>query len=176
MKHLLVVVDIQKDFVDGALGTAEAVAIVENAARKIREFDGDIFVTYDTHFENYMESAEGAKLPVPHCIKGTEGWELNETVAQALADKKYTAVEKITFGSVELPKLVKEAAGDEDFDITLIGLCTDICVVSNALILKANFPEKEVYVDASCCAGVTVDTHKAALATMKMCQINVEGE
>lgn len=176
MKHLLVVVDIQKDFVDGALGTAEAVAIVENAARKIREFDGDIFVTYDTHFENYMESAEGAKLPVPHCIKGTEGWELNETVAQALADKIYTAVEKITFGSVELPKLVKEAAGDEDFDITLIGLCTDICVVSNALILKANFPEKEVYVDASCCAGVTVDTHKAALATMKMCQINVEGE
>ena len=176
MKHLLVVVDIQKDFVDGALGTAEAVAIVENAAKKIREFDGDIFVTYDTHFENYMESAEGAKLPVPHCIKGTEGWELNETVAQALADKKYTAVEKITFGSVELPKLVKEAAGDEDFDITLIGLCTDICVVSNALILKANFSEKEVYVDASCCAGVTVDTHKAALATMKMCQINVEGE
>ncbi len=173
MKHLLVVVDIQKDFVYGALGTAEAVAIVGNAAKKIREFDGDIFVTYDTHFENYMESAEGAKLPVPHCIKGTEGWKLNETVAQALADKKYTAVEKITFGSVELPKLVKEAAGDEDFDITLIGLCTDICVVSNALILKANFPEKEVYVDASCCAGVTVDTHKAALATMKMCQINV---
>lgn len=173
MKHLLVVVDIQKDFVDGALGTAEAVAMVGNAARKIREFDGNIFVTYDTHFENYMESAEGAKLPVPHCIKGTEGWELNETVAQALADKKYTAVEKITFGSVELPKLVKEAAGDEDFDITLIGLCTDICVVSNALILKANFPEKEVYVDASCCAGVTVETHNAALATMKMCQINV---
>ncbi len=176
MKHLLVVVDIQKDFVDGALGTAEAVAMVGNAAKKIREFDGDIFVTYDTHFENYMESAEGAKLPVPHCIKGTEGWELNETVAQALADKKYTAVEKNTFGSVELPSIVRESVGDEDFDITLIGLCTDICVVSNALILKANFPEKEVYVDASCCAGVTVDTHKAALATMKMCQINVEGE
>lgn len=176
MRHILVVVDIQKDFVDGALGTAEAVAIVDNAAKKIREFDGEIFVTYDTHFENYMESAEGTKLPVPHCIKGTDGWALNETVAQALGDKEYTAVEKITFGSVELPKLVKEAVGDEDFDITLIGLCTDICVVSNALILKANFPEKEVYVDASCCAGVTVDTHNAALATMKMCQINVEGE
>ncbi len=176
MKHLLVVVDIQKDFVDGALGTAEAVAIVGNAAKKIREFNGDFFVTYDTHFENYMESAEGKKLPVPHCIKGTAGWELNETVAQALADKKYTAVEKITFGSADLPSLIKESVGDEDFDITLIGLCTDICVVSNALILKANFPEKEVYVDASCCAGVTVDTHKAALATMKMCQINVEGE
>ncbi|MBR2955203.1 MAG: cysteine hydrolase [Ruminococcus sp.] len=176
MKHLLVVVDIQKDFVDGALGTAEAVAIVENAAKKIREFDGEIFVTYDTHFENYMETAEGAKLPVPHCIKGTEGWELNADIADALADKDYTAVEKITFGSTELPELVKKAVGDEDFDITLIGLCTDICVVSNALILKANFPEKEVYVDAACCAGVTVDTHNAALATMKMCQINVIGE
>ncbi len=176
MKHLLVVVDIQKDFVDGALGTAEAVAIVENAAKKIREFDGEIFVTYDTHFENYMETAEGAKLPVPHCIKGTEGWELNADIADALADKKYTAVEKITFGSTELPELVKKAVGDEDFDITFIGLCTDICVVSNALILKANFPEKEVYVDAACCAGVTVDTHNAALTTMKMCQINVIGE
>lgn len=176
MKHLLVVVDIQKDFVDGALGTAEAVAIVENAAKKIREFDGEIFVTYDTHFENYMETAEGAKLPVPHCIKGTEGWELNADIADALADKKYTAVEKITFGSTELPELVKKAVGDEDFDVTLIGLCTDICVVSNALILKANFPEKEVYVDAACCAGVTVDTHNAALTTMKMCQINVIGE
>lgn len=176
MKHLLVVVDIQKDFVDGALGTAEAVAIVENAAKKIREFDGEIFVTYDTHFENYMETAEGAKLPVPHCIKGTEGWELNAVIADALADKDYTAVEKITFGSTELPELVKKAVGDEDFDVTLIGLCTDICVVSNALILKANFPEKEVYVDAACCAGVTVDTHNAALATMKMCQINVIGE
>ena len=176
MKHLLVVVDIQKDFVDGALGTAEAVAIVENAAKKIREFDGEIFVTYDTHFENYMETAEGAKLPVPHCIKGTEGWELNADIADALTDKNYTAVEKITFGSTELPELVKKAVGDEDFDITLIGLCTDICVVSNALILKANFPEKEVYVDAACCAGVTVDTHNAALTTMKMCQINVIGE
>ena len=176
MKHLLVVVDIQNDFVDGALGTAEAVAIVENAAKKIREFDGDIFVTYDTHFENYMDTAEGAKLPVPHCIKGTAGWELNGTIANALEGKKYTPVEKITFGSTELPKLVKKTVGDEDFDVTLIGLCTDICVVSNALILKANFPEKEVYVDAECCAGVTVGTHNSALATMKMCQINIEGE
>lgn len=173
MKHLLIVVDIQKDFVDGALGTAEAVAIVENAAKKIREFDGEIFVTYDTHFENYMDTAEGAKLPVPHCIKGTAGWELYPAISEALADKNYTAVEKITFGSTELPKLVKDAVGDEAFDITLIGLCTDICVVSNALILKANFPEKEIYVDAACCAGVTVDTHNAALTTMKMCQINV---
>ena len=176
MKHVLIVVDMQKDFVDGALGTAEAVAIVGNVAEKIRNFDGEIFVTYDTHFENYMDTAEGAKLPVPHCIKGTAGWTLDATVAEALIGKRYTPVEKITFGSTALPKLVKEAVGDEDFDVTLIGLCTDICVVSNALILKANFPEKDVSVDATCCAGVTVDTHNAALTTMKMCQINVLGD
>ena len=173
MKHVLIVVDIQKDFVDGALGTPEAVAMVPKAAEKIRGFEGDIFVTYDTHFEYYMESAEGKKLPVPHCIKGTDGWELDENISKALEGKSFTSVEKITFGSVELPALVKNAAGDEDFDITLIGLCTDICVVSNALILKANFPEREICVDSSCCAGVTADTHDAALTTMKMCQINV---
>lgn len=175
MKHILVEVDIQNDFVDGALGTAEAVAIIDSAAKKIREFNGEIFVTYDTHFENYANTAEGIKLPVSHCIKGTSGWELNSAVAAELAEKSYVSVEKNTFGSTELPKLVKKAVGMEDFDITLIGLCTDICVVSNALILKANFPEKEVYVDASCCAGVTPDTHNAALTTMKMCQINVVG-
>lgn len=173
MKHILIVIDIQKDFVDGALGTAEAVAMVSNAAKKIREFDGDIFVTFDTHFENYMETAEGGKLPVPHCIKGTEGWELDQNIAKALVGKDFTSVEKLTFGSTELPDLVRKAMGNENFDITLIGLCTDICVVSNALILKANFPEKNIYVDAACCAGVTPDTHNAALTTMKMCQINI---
>ena len=173
MKHILVVVDIQKDFVDGALGTAEAVNMIPNAVRKIREFEGEIFVTYDTHFENYTESAEGKKLPVPHCIKGTDGWELDVNIAKALEGKDFTRVEKLTFGSVDLPALVSEAVGESDFDITLIGLCTDICVVSNALVLKASFPETEIYVDASSCAGVTVDTHNAALTTMKMCQINV---
>ena len=173
MKHILIVVDIQKDFVDGALGTDEAVAMIGNAAKVIAGFDGDIFVTYDTHFENYMETAEGGKLPVPHCLKGTEGWELYPDIEKALVNKKYTRVEKLTFGSTELPALVRAAVGNEDFDITLIGLCTDICVVSNALILKANFPEYEIYVDAACCAGVTVETHNAALTTMKMCQINI---
>ena len=173
MKHVLIVVDIQKDFVDGALGTAEAVAMIPNAVKKIREFDGEIFVTYDTHFEDYMNTAEGGKLPVPHCIKGTDGWELDKNIAAALEGKDFTSVEKLTFGSVDLPALVSEAVGEEDFDITLIGLCTDICVVSNALILKASFPEKEVYVYSSACAGVTVDSHEAALTTMKMCQINV---
>lgn len=173
MKHILVVVDIQKDFVDGALGTAEAVAMIDNAGKKIAEFDGDIFVTFDTHFENYMETSEGKKLPVPHCIKGTDGWELDKKILKALDSKDFTKVEKLTFGSMELPNLIRKVTLDEDFDITLIGLCTDICVVSNALILKANFPEKDIYVDASCCAGVTPETHNAALTTMKMCQINI---
>lgn len=165
--------DMQKDFVDGALGTAEAVAIVDNVVKKIEGFEGDIFVTYDTHFENYMETSEGKKLPVPHCIKGTDGWKLNDKVQLALDAREHINVEKLTFGSTELPKLIAEAAGEDDFSIELIGLCTDICVVSNALILKANYPEKEISVDASCCAGVTPETHQAALDTMKMCQIDV---
>ena len=173
MKHILIVVDIQKDFVDGALGTAEAVGIIPAACRKIEGFEGEIFVTFDTHFENYMQTAEGGKLPVPHCIKGTDGWKLDSSIAKALEGREYTSVEKLTFGSVELPELIKKSVRNEDFDITLIGLCTDICVVSNALILKASFPEKEIYVDAACCAGVTPESHNAALSTMKMCQINV---
>jgi len=173
MKKFLVVVDIQKDFVDGALGTAEAVAMLDDAVSVINSFGGEIFVTYDTHFQNYMETAEGEKLPVPHCIKGTDGWKLNEKIAAALKDKSYTAVEKLTFGSVDLPELIKTAAGDSDFEIALIGLCTDICVVSNALILKANFPEKQIKVYEKACAGVTPESHEAALSTMRMCQIDV---
>lgn len=176
VKKFLVVVDMQKDFVDGALGTAEAAAIVPDAAEKIRRFDGEIFVTFDTHFENYMETAEGRKLPVPHCIRGTDGWQLNGEIASALEGKRVTEVEKMTFGSTELPRLLEEAAEGEEFSVELIGLCTDICVVSNALLLKANFPESEISVDASCCAGVTPETHRAALDTMRMCQITVTGE
>ena len=173
MKHILVVVDIQKDFVDGALGTPEAVIMLSNAAQKIKEFNGDIFVTYDTHFEDYMNTAEGAKLPVPHCIKNTEGWRFDKAVAEALNKRDHTAVEKPTFGSVDLPKLIKKAANGDEFTMELIGLCTDICVVSNALLLKANFPEAPIAVDAACCAGVTPESHEAALITMKMCQIDV---
>ena len=173
MKKILVVVDMQNDFIDGALGTAEAVAIVDNAAEKIKNFSGDIFVTYDTHFDNYMETQEGKKLPVPHCIKGTNGWELNSKISDALKGKSYTPVEKLTFGSVDLPNLVKEKIGNDCAEITLIGLCTDICVVSNALLLKANLLSAEIYVDAACCAGVTTDTHNAALDTMRCCQINI---
>ncbi len=176
MKKFLVVVDIQKDFVDGALGTAEAVGIIDNAVRKIESFDGKIFVTFDTHYDNYMDTAEGKKLPVPHCIKGTDGWTLNDKISAALYNKGCTAVEKLTFGSIDLPGLIEAEANGEDFSVELIGLCTDICVVSNALILKAHFHEKEITVDASCCAGVTPETHNAALETMKMCQINVIGQ
>ena len=136
MKHFLIIVDMQKDFVDGALGTPEAVAILGKVAEKIKNFDGELFVTLDTHFENYMDTAEGKKLPVPHCIKGTPGWCLHEQVAEALKGRAYRMVEKRTFGSTELPARLEEAAGGEEFTVELIGLCTDICVVSNALILK----------------------------------------
>lgn len=173
VKNILVVVDMQNDFVDGALGSKEASAIVPAAAEKIAAFSGNIFVTYDTHFENYMDTAEGKKLPIPHCIKGTDGWQLNADVAAALSGKLYTSVEKNTFGAIDLPQRIKEAVGDEIFSVELIGLCTDICVVSNALLLKAFFPEAQITVDAACCAGVTPKKHEAALETMRSCQIEV---
>ena len=175
MKKILIVVDMQKDFVDGALGTKESAAIVDNVVDKINSHSGLIFATYDTHFENYLETNEGRNLPVPHCIKGSDGWQLNSKVEAALKNKDFTAVEKITFGSVNLPNEIKKVCGDEDFEIERVGLCTDICVISNALILKANFPEAKISVDSACCAGVTPETHNAALAAMKCCQINVIG-
>ena len=173
MKKFLIVVDMQKDFVDGALGSEEALAIVPAAAKKIAEFDGEIFATYDTHFDDYMDTAEGKKLPVPHCIKGSDGWQLNKDIMAALKGRDYTPVEKYTFGSVKLPELISKAAGTEHFSIELIGLCTDICVVSNALLLKANFPEVPVAVDEACCAGVTPEKHRAAIETMRSCQIDI---
>ena len=173
MKNILIVVDMQRDFVDGALGTQEAVAILDAAAEKIRGWEGPIIATLDTHFENYLETAEGRKLPVPHCIRGTEGWALHPVIAEALADKGFTEVEKYTFGAVFLPETVEELAEEEPFTVTLIGLCTDICVVSNALLLKASFPEVPLSVDAACCAGVTPALHDAALDTMRSCQIDI---
>ena len=167
----------QNDFIDGALGSVEAQAIVDNVVNKINGFDGEIFVTYDTHQENYMETREGKYLPVPHCIKDTDGWQLNDKVQEALNKKGYRVIHKPTFGSTRLVEMFKEYEYDEkDTEVTLIGLCTDICVVSNAMLLKANYPEMDITVDASCCAGVTPESHKAALTTMKMCQINVIGE
>ena len=173
MKHFLVVVDMQKDFVDGSLGSKQASAIIPASVKKIKGFDGDIFVTLDTHFDDYLETAEGKKLPVIHCIKNTDGWKLNADIEDALIDKECTYIEKHTFGSVDLPKQIAIAAGEEELSIELIGLCTDICVVSNALLLKANFPDASISVDSSCCAGVTNEKHEAALETMRSCQIDI---
>ncbi len=176
MNKYLVVVDMQNDFVDGTLGTPEAQAIIKNSARKIADFDGSILVTFDTHQENYLETAEGKKLPVKHCIYQTDGWKLNETILNQLAGKEVIKVIKNTFGSVDLPQIINEKNGSEDLSIELMGLCTDICVISNALILKANFPESKITVDASCCAGVTPELHKNALQVMRSCQIDVINE
>ena len=172
MRKILVVIDMQNDFIDGALGTKEAEAIVPAVISKIKEYDAkDIFATRDTHEPDYMETQEGANLPVPHCIIGTEGWEIKSSIAEALRDA--TVINKPTFGSTELACRIKEISEKEEIELELIGLCTDICVVSNALMLKAYMPEVKISVDEKCCAGVTPEKHPAALETMRSCQIDV---
>ncbi len=172
MRRILVVVDMQKDFVDGALGTKEAVAIVPAVVEKIKSYDaGDVFFTKDTHQKDYMSTQEGSNLPVEHCIEGTPGWELDKDVAKMLRESKI--VNKPTFGSTDLARMIGDIASGEEIEIELIGLCTDICVVSNALLLKAFMPEVKISVDSACCAGVTPEKHEAALETMRSCQINV---
>lgn len=171
MKKILVVVDMQNDFIDGALGTPEAVAIVPYVKELIEGFDGKVLFTRDTHFENYMDTEEGRNLPVPHCIKGTEGWQIR---AELDALRTTEAIDKITFGSRDLVDVL--AAEGEIESITFVGLCTDICVISNAMVVKAFFPEIPLLVDAKACAGVTPESHARALEAMKMCQIKVENE
>ena len=172
MRRILVVVDMQKDFVDGALGTKEALAIVPAVVEKIKSYDaGDVFFTKDTHQKDYMSTQEGSNLPVEHCIEGTPGWELDKEVAKVLRGSK--VVNKPTFGSTDLARMIGNIASGEEIEIELIGLCTDICVVSNALLLKAFMPEVKISVDSACCAGVTPTKHEAALETMRSCQINV---
>ena len=174
MHDYLIVVDMQNDFIDGALGTAEAQAIVGNVAERIKNFDGRVIFTRDSHSENYMETQEGSNLPVPHCIKGTTGWEIR---AELEALRTEPAVDKPAFGSVALAHMLARENVVEPIDsVTLIGLCTDICVISNAMLIKAALPELPVIVDAACCAGVTPESHKNALAAMKMCQIKIENE
>lgn len=172
---VLVVVDMQNDFIDGALGTAEAEKIVENVVKKIKSFQGMVLATRDTHEENYLNTQEGKKLPVKHCIRNTEGWEIRPEIGRLISE---TPVDKDTFGSIELGEFLKAYHEHKETleDITLVGLCTDICVISNAMILKAMFPEVPVKVDASCCAGVTPQGHSNALEAMKMCQIEIENE
>lgn len=168
---ILVVVDMQNDFIDGALGTAEAVAIVPYVKEVIENFDGKVLFTRDTHFENYMDTQEGKNLPVPHCIKDTDGWQIRPELD---ALRKTEAIDKVTFGSKDLVDVLKAETGIES--ITFVGLCTDICVISNAMIVKAFFPEIPLIVDAKACAGVTPESHNNALSAMKMCQIKVANE
>lgn len=173
---VLIVVDMQNDFIDGALGTKEAQLIVPKVAEKIRNFQGAVVYTRDTHFDNYMETQEGRMLPVVHCIKGTAGHQLQADILKACEEKDAAGMDKVTFGAKDLPELLQSICPDGPESIELAGLCTDICVISNAMLLKAFFPESPVSVDASCCAGVTPDSHKNALEAMKMCQIAVTNE
>lgn len=171
MKNILVVVDMQNDFIDGALGTKEAEAIVPYVKKVIEDFDGKVIFTRDTHFENYMDTQEGKNLPVPHCIKGTDGWQIR---AELDALRNSEPIDKLTFGSKDLVDVLK-AEGDID-SVTFVGLCTDICVISNAMVVKAFYPEIPLTVDAKGCAGVTPESHERALNAMKMCQINIINE
>lgn len=178
---ILCVIDVQNDFITGSLRNEEAIKNVVNIARKIRNFKGDyILVTKDTHGENYLETKEGSKLPVEHCIYGSEGWEIELNVLAALEDAKLRNItviyfEKPTFGSINLMKYVADIPGD--LEIEVCGYCTDVCVISNTLLLKAEtYDRSEITVDATCCAGVTPESHKAALLAMKMCQVNVINE
>lgn len=183
-KKILVIIDCQNDFIDGSLKNEEAIKAIPNIVKKINEFKGDyIFVTRDSHYPDYLTTKEGKKLPVEHCIYGTDGWMINSDVAKALHKKDVNEecmveyFDKPTFGSFELMNAVSSRVGNDNADIEILGFCTDICVVSNALLLKANgYENAEITVDASCCAGVTPESHNAALLTMKMCQINVINE
>jgi nicotinamidase-related amidase len=168
----LIVIDMQNDFIDGALGTPEAQAIVPNVKKKLEEYKANghnILFTRDTHYAGYLNTQEGKYLPVPHCIQGTPGWCISTELGSGVG---YDVVDKRTFGYETL----RYHIDDSSESIELVGVCTDICVVSNALILKAQFPETKIIVDASCCAGVTPEKHKAALEVMKSCQIEVIGE
>ena len=201
-KHYLIVVDMQKDFIDGSLGTEEAQSIVEKVKEKILSYPKEmVYATLDTHGEDYLSTQEGKMLPVPHCIKGTEGWGLHPALKELILPDHF--FEKGSFGSLQLAESMRtlftkqvieeatmakntgnikdtvEIRGDAeigaypDFTIELVGLCTDICVVSNALLLKAFLPEIPISVDSSCCAGVTKEKHLAALETLRSCQVEV---
>ncbi|MDB2160163.1 cysteine hydrolase [Clostridium butyricum] len=186
MKKILVVIDMQNDFITGSLGTKEAQAIVPNVIKKINEYDkiddSVIYVTQDTHYSNYLETQEGRNLPIKHCIKDSHGWKIQESVQKALDDYKekhnIVCYHKETFGSNKLADNMYIDFFDDNelYEIEFVGLCTDICVISNVLSIKANLPEVKMIVDASCCAGVTPQSHKNALEAMKMCQVEIINE
>lgn len=169
--RVLVVVDMQNDFIDGALGTKEAVQIVPNVKKKIEEFEGTVLFTRDTHDSWYLHTQEGEKLPVEHCIRNTDGWLIREE----LDDLRLTdPIDKGSFGSLDLAGQLLEMDEEEGIEeITLVGLCTDICVISNAMIIKAALPEVPIKIDATCCAGVTPESHENALKAMEVCQMEI---
>ena len=170
MSKTLIVVDMQNDFIDGSLGTKEAQSIVPNVVEKIKKYKKEgkeVIFTRDTHFENYLETYEGRHLPIAHCVKNTIGWQISDKLDFDIEHD--ILIDKLTFGWLNWKDFGFES-------VEICGLCTDICVISNALIIRANYPEIDITVDAGCCAGVTPDTHKTALVTMKMCQIKVIGE
>ncbi|NLD51761.1 MAG: cysteine hydrolase [Clostridiales bacterium] len=174
MQNLLIVVDMQRDFIDGALGTPEARAILPHVVRKMQGHSGRILATRDTHETDYLDTQEGRLLPMPHCIRGTEGWQLHPDIAAHLTEPP---LDKPVFGSAQLGvQLARENEANPIDRITLVGLCTDICVISNALLLRAFLPETEIVVDAACCAGVSPHSHRIALEAMKACQIRIENE
>lgn len=171
--NVLVVIDMQNDFVDGSLGSQDAVEIVPNVVKKIKEWDGPIFATQDSHSNDYLNTLEGKFLPIEHCLCGKPGHDINESVADALRDKWVEIIKKPSFGSSMLPVAIKRRTMADPASITIIGLCTDICVVSNALILRSYLPNAQMYVDSKCCAGTTKEKHEAALKVMESCQIIV---
>ena len=176
MSKYLVVVDMQKDFIDGALGTAKAQAIVPKVIEKVTSFKGPVMFTRDTHEENYLETQEGQNLPVKHCIRGTDGWELQSDLNDYALKNHCLIFDKPTFGATSLAGCVSGIARMAPIDqIEIVGLCIDICVISNAILLKTALPDTEIIVDASCCAGVTPQSHQNALEAMKMCQITITG-
>lgn len=174
MQDILIVVDMQNDFIDGTLGTTEAQEIVPKVKEKIQNFSGKVLFTRDTHEKDYLSTQEGQNLPVPHCIRDTSGWQIHPELESL---RKESPIDKVTFGSTELGNILTTIDGEEPVQsITLVGLCTDICVISNALLAKAYLPEAEIIVDASCCAGVTPKSHETALEAMRACQIRIENE
>ena len=179
---VLIIIDMQNDFLTGTLGTAEAQGIISNVIKRINESKDDMIIfTQDTHHDNYLTTPEGIKLPVEHCIKGTHGWEIHEEILNAWKENKNTIIipdiknnsfKKPIFGSTDLVKFL-EGMKEKIGEIELIGVCTDICVVSNAIMIKNTLPDIRIVVDARCCAGVTPQSHREALNIMRMCQIDV---
>lgn len=173
MRKILIVVDMQNDFINGALGTDEAVSILPKVIEKVKDYDGEILFTRDTHKTDYLQTQEGKNLPIEHCIEETYGWQIQEDLKNTIEDSKQV-FNKDTFGSKDLiNRLIEENEIEKITEIELVGLCTDICVISNALSIKTFLPEVKISVDSSCCAGVTTESHNTALEAMKACQIEV---